>query len=214
MKKWKLFIPGAAVFALFALFTWSLGFVDVRPVGPMDSCVAYAGVNKAVHGFFGVNRLLYTLTDWAGVIAIAVARGFAAMGLAQWIRRRRICRVDGGILLLGAFYIFVFGAYAFFEMKVVNRRPILIGGILEASYPSSTTMLAMCVMPAAMLQFRRLIKRPWLMKAVNILCGAFTAFMVIGRLLCGAHWLTDILGGAMFSLSAVLIYRAALKCLE
>ena len=180
----------------------------------MDSCVAYAGVNKAVHGFFGVNWLLYTLTDWAGVIAIAVAMGFAALGLAQWIRRRRRCRVDGGRLLLGAFYIFVFGAYAFFEMKVVNRRPILIGGILEASYPSSTTMLAMCVMPAAMLQFRRLIKRLWLMKAVNILCGAFTAFMVVGRLLCGAHWLTDILGGAMFSLSAVLIYRAALKCLE
>ena len=94
----------------------------------------------------------------------------------------------------------------FFEFNVINRRPILINGFLEASYPSSTTMLAMCVLPTAMMQFKRLIKNIKIRNTVNILCGIFTAFMVVGRLVCGVHWFTDILGGLIFSVAMILLY--------
>ena len=104
------------------------------------------------------------------------------------------------------FYILVFGAYVFFEFNVINRRPILINGFLEASYPSSTTMLAMCVLPTAMMQFKRLIKNIKIRNTVNILCVIFTAFMVVGRLVCGVHWFTDILGGLIFSVAMILLY--------
>ena len=199
-------ISGLSLLATFILYTFSLTFVDLQPVGPQNSCVAYATVNQAVHDFFGVNMLLYSITDWAGVAAILVAFGFAVLGLVQWIKRKHILKVDSSILLLGVFYILVFGAYAFFEFHVINRRPVLINGILEASYPSSTTMLALCIMPTAMLQFRRLIKNRIVRISVNSLCGLFTAFMVIGRLVSGVHWFTDILGGLLFSGAMVLLY--------
>ena len=118
-------------------------------------------------------------------------------------------QVDSSILILGVFYILVFCAYVFFEFHVINRRPVLINGILEASYPSSTTMLAMCVLPTAMMQFHRLIQNHTLRKMVVVLCGLFTAFMVIGRLVCGVHWFTDIFGGLLFSIAMILLYCAA-----
>ena len=202
-------ILAAALLAAFILFTLSLTRVNRQPVGPNGSLVAYADINKAVHALFGVNMPLYHITDWAGVAAILVAFGFAVLGLVQWIGRKSISKVDSSLLVLGAFYILVFGAYAFFEFHVINRRPVLINGVLEASYPSSTTMLAMCVLFTAMLQFRRLIKAAKRRAAVNTLCGLFMAFMVLGRLVSGVHWFTDILGGALFSAGMVLLYCAA-----
>ncbi len=203
------FIFGDILLVLFVLFTWSLTFFDVQPIGPDGSSVAYASINNTVHNLFGVNMTLYNITDWAGVVAIFVTLGFAILGLVQWIKRKHILKVDSSILILGVFYIFVFGTYVFFEFHVINRRPVLINGILEASYPSSTTMLAMCVLPTAMMQFQRLIQNRKTRNAVNALCGLFTAFMVIGRLVCGVHWFTDILGGLIFSVAMILLYCAA-----
>lgn len=202
----KQFILGTTFLVMFILFTMSLKVVDMQPIGPMGSYVAYAGINKMIHELFGVNMTLYNITDWAGVVAIFVAFGFAILGLVQWIKRKSIWKVDSSILVLGVFYILVFGAYVFFEFYVINCRPILINGILEASYPSSTTMLAMCVLPTAMIQFHRLIKNYKIRNIVNILCGLFTAFMVIGRLICGVHWFTDIFGGLLFSIAMILNY--------
>ena len=202
------FVLGGILLILFVLFTWSLTFIDVQPIGPDGSSVAYASINHAVHNLFGVNLTLYNITDWAGVVAIFIALGFAIFGLIQWIKRKSICKVDSSILILGVFYILVFGAYVFFEFYVINRRPVLINGILEASYPSSTTMLAMCVLPTAMMQFHRLIKNTKARNTTNFLCGMFTAFMVIGRLVCGVHWFTDILGGLIFSVAMILLYCA------
>ena len=203
------FVLGAILLVFFVLFTWSLTFIDVQPIGPNGSSVAYASINKAVHNLFGVNMTLYNITDWAGVVAIFIALGFAILGLAQWIKRKHIWKVDSSILTLGVFYLLVFGAYVFFEFHVINRRPVLINGILEASYPSSTTMLAMCVLPTAMMQFHRLINNTRVRNTVNTLCGLFTAFMVIGRLVCGVHWFTDIIGGLLFSIAMILLYCAA-----
>ena len=211
------FILGGILLVLFVLFTWSLTFFDVQPIGPNGSSVAYASINHAVHKLFGVNMTLYNITDWAGVAAIFIALGFAVLGLVQLIKRKSIRKVDSSILILGVFYILVFSAYVFFEFHVINRRPVLINGILEASYPSSTTMLAMCVLPTAMTQFHRLIKNIKVRKAVNALCGLFTAFMVIGRLICGVHWFTDIFGGLIFSVAMILLYCSAnnsIRCLS
>ena len=208
-KTKKQFIIGTTLLLVFVLYTVSLTFVDIQPIGPQGSYVAYAGINKTVHELFGVNMMLYTITDWAGVAAIFIAFGFAILGLVQWIKRKSLLKVDSGILVLGVFYILIFGAYVFFEFNIINRRPVLINGILEASYPSSTTMLAMRVLPTAMMQLHHLIKNYKIRNTVNILCGLFTAFMVIGRLVCGVHWFTDILGGLIFSIAMVLLYCSA-----
>ena len=214
MKRNFRFWFGAGLLALFVIYTVSLTVVDLQPIGPQGSWVAYAGLNKAEHDLFGVHLILNHITDWAGVVAIFVAVAFAVLGLIQWIQRKHILKVDSNLLALGVFYIVVFGVFVFFEYHVINRRPVLINGYLEASYPSSTTMLAMCVLPTAMMQFRQYIRKMWLRKTVNILCGVFTAFMVLGRLVCGVHWFTDILGGMIFSAGMIFLYTGVMNMLK
>ena len=214
MKRNFRFWFGAGLLALFVIYTVSLTVVDLQPIGPQGSWVAYAGLNKAVHELFGVHMILYHITDWAGVVAIFVAVAFAVLGLIQWIQRKHILKVDSNLLALGVFYIVVFGVFVFFEYRMINRRPVLINGYLEASYPSSTTMLAMCVLPTAMMQFRQYIRKMWLRNTVNILCGVFTAFMVLGRLVCGVHWFTDILGGMIFSAGMIFLYTGVMNMLK
>ena len=97
-------------------------------------------------------------------------------------------------------------AYVLFEVFVINYRPVLINGCLEASYPSSTTMLALCVMPTTLMQLNPRIKSQTLKRWVGFGITAFILFMVIGRLLSGVHWFTDIIGGALLSAGLVMLY--------
>ena len=199
----KRLLASLAIFAAFLLWTTALLFVDVQPIGPLGSRVGFASLNRAVHDLTGVPPALYALTDWLMLVPFAVCMAFGALGLCQLIARRSLRRVDRSLLVLGGFYIAVIAVYLIFERFVVNYRPVLIDGVLEASYPSSTTVLVLCVMPTAALQLRARSKNRALVRCVNGLIFAFTAFMVTGRLLSGVHWLTDILGGALISASLV-----------
>ena len=197
-----------ALLASFALWTALVSLADVQAIGPKGSVVGFATLNGSVHKLTGVNWLLYTVTDWLGLVPIAVALGFAVLGLAQLISRKCLWRVDRSILALGIFYVVVIVAYLFFEAVVINYRPVLIDGQLEASYPSSTTMLVMCVMPTAAIQLNARIKNNLLRRIAITSIVAFTAFMVMGRLVSGVHWVTDIVGGALLSAGLVEGYRA------
>ena len=190
----------------FVLWTVLVRFVDMQMIGPEESSVGFATLNGYVHNLIGVNMSLYTITDWLGLIPIGVAFGFAVLGLLQWVGRKSLLKVDKSVLALGGFYIIVMAVYLLFEMVVINYRPVLINGYLEASYPSSTTMLVMCVMPTAIIQFRTRIKNDLLRRCVMFTITVFIAFMVIGRLVSGVHWITDIIGGALFSTGIVLMY--------
>ena len=205
-KNKRKLVCGASLLMAFVLWTVLVRFIGVQAIGPEDSSVGFATLNRYVHELTGVNLFLYTVTDWLGLVPIAVALGFAILGLVQLIKRKSLWNVDHSILALGAFYIAIIAVYAFFEMVVINYRPTLIDGYLEASYPSSTTMLVMCVMPTAAMQLNARIKNIVLRRCAIIAIIAFTAFMVIGRLISGVHWITDIIGGALFSSGIDLIY--------
>ena len=205
-RKQKNLCIACGLLAAFALWTLAVQTIDVRPIGPRESAVGFAALNGCIHELTGVHMALYTLTDWLGLVPVAFILGFAILGLMQWIRRRSLLKVDFSIRILGVFYIIVMAAYLFFEGFIVNYRPVLIGGALEASYPSSTTLLVTCVMPTAMMQLKRRIRRPRLRQSVNALLAAFTAFMVTGRLVSGVHWLSDIIGGLLLSAGLVMLY--------
>ena len=213
-KNKKRLVLGAGLVVVFVLWTVLVCFVDVRTIGPEGSSVGFATLNGFVHELTGVNWFLYTITDWLGLVPIAVALGFAILGLVQLIKRKSLWKVDHSILALGVFYIVVMAAYVFFEMVVINYRPTLIDGYLEASYPSSTTMLVMCVMPTAAMQLNARIKNTVFRRCAIIAIVAFTAFMVIGRLISGVHWITDIIGGAMFSIGIVTTYFSICNSLK
>jgi undecaprenyl-diphosphatase len=207
-KQQTKFCLAAALLAAFAVWTAAVRFVDIRTIGPEGSAVGFASLNGFIHRLTGVRMSLYTVTDWLGLIPLGIIFAFAVLGLMQWIRRKSLRSVDPDILLLGGFYLIVMTFYVFFEIFAVNFRPVLIEGILEVSYPSSTTMLALCVMPTAAMQFRRRIQnrvfRRWLVISITL----FTAFMVIGRLLSGVHWFSDIVGGILLSAGLDLLYSA------
>lgn len=213
-KNKKRLVWGASLLAMFVLWTILVRFVDVRTIGPEGSSVGFGTINGFVHAFTGVNWLLYTVTDWLGLVPIVVALEFAGLGLVQLIKRKSLWKVDHSVLALGVFYILVMAVYVFFEMVVINYRPILIDGYLEASYPSSTTMLVMCVMPTAAVQLNVRIKNIIVRRCAIIAIVAFVAFMVIGRLISGVHWITDIIGGALFSAGMVTTYFSICNILK
>ena len=198
-----------SLFLLGTLVLWTLlvRFVDVRAIGPEGSLVGFAALNGWFHSLTGVHMTLYTVTDWLGLVPLAFILGFGLLGLVQWIRRKQFFKVDRSILVLGLYYIVVMAAYILFEYLVINYRPVLISGILEASYPSSTTLLVLTVMPTAMLQLKERIQNRAFRNCVLVLIAAFPAFMVIGRFLSGVHWLTDILGGILLSAGLLGLYK-------
>lgn len=202
----KKLIVSMCLLAAFVLWTVAICFVDVQAIGPQGSSVGFAKINLFFHNLTGVNLGLYNITDWLGLVPIGVAFSFAILGLAQWIKRKKLAKVDRSLLVLGGFYITVMAVYFLFETVVINYRPVLIGGYLEVSYPSSTTLLVMCVMSTAIMQLRTRIKNKIFRRCVLLIIVLFIAFMVIGRLVSGVHWLTDIIGGALISSALVMMY--------
>jgi undecaprenyl-diphosphatase len=204
----KSLCTATCIVVAFVFWTAAIRSIDVQAIGPEGSTVGFATINQFVHNLTGVDMCLYTVTDWLGLVPLGFVMGFALLGLVQWIMRKHLLKVDYSILVLGGFYIIVMATYVLFEMLVINYRPVLINGHLEISYPSSTTMLVMCVMPTAIMQFDTRIKNDVLRRCVTSAITAFIVFMVIGRLISGVHWFTDIIGGALLSAGLVLMYRA------
>ena len=200
-------LAGIVLVAAFALWTVAIRLIDVQNAGPLGSEVGFATINVWFHRLTGVHMLIYTITDWLGLVPIIICMCFGVLGLVQMIHRRSLLKVDSDILLLGAYYVVVILAYLLFEMMPINYRPILIGGNLEASYPSSTTLLVLSVMPTLKYQSERRIAKPVTRKAIAVFVIVFSAFMVLGRLIAGVHWATDIVGSVFLSSGLFMIYR-------
>ena len=207
MKKKKIsLLLGFGAILAFVLWTLLIKTIDIKPIGPMESAVGFSSLNGVFHEFTGVHLWLYNLTDLLSLIPILLMLSFASLGFIQLIKRKSLRKVDFDIIALGGFYAVLAMVFLFFEVFVINYRPVLINGILEASYPSSTTLLVMCVMLAAAMQFKKRILNQKLRKAAVLTASAFTVFMVLARLISGVHWLTDIIGGILLSAGLVLIY--------
>lgn len=208
MKRQKqLSITAASIlFLLFILLTAAVRNIDVQPIGPQNSRIGLASFNIYIFNLLGENLLWYHITDFLGITAVLTALGFAVLGLVQLIKRRSILRVDTDILALGAFYVLLLAFYILFETFIINYRPILLSGKLEASYPSSHTMLVLGIMASAILQLRSRIKNVPLKTAASAILSVIIAVTVIGRILSGVHWFTDIAGGILLGSALTMLY--------
>lgn len=193
----------------FVIWTLLVCTVDVQPIGPGGSSVGFAAVNGFFRELTGTHWELYTLTDWLSLIPLLIITGFGICGMRQWIVRKSLRKVDPEILLLGGFYLSVMAVYVFFEHFAVNYRPVLIQDALEPSYPSSTTVLVLCVMRTFMMQMKS--RNLPMKKGMAVAVSVFTVLMVTGRLLSGVHWVTDIIGGILLSMGLVQLYGAACR---
>ena len=205
----KFILTGITLLVLFIVWTALVKCVDVQEIGPNGSAVGFAALNGFVHKLTGANMVLYNITDWLGIVPICFAAAFGVLGFTQLIKRKRLLSVDASILVLGVFYVVVIAIFVFFEVCVVNSRPVLIEGVMEASYPSSTTLLVTCVMPTAAMQLKERITGIKAQRACSYIIYAFSVFMVVARLISGVHWFTDIIGGLILSAGLVTIYYGA-----
>ena len=201
------FFSGLIFIMLFIVWTFAVVLVDVKPVGVNGTSVGFATLNTWFHSLTGANMTLYNITDWLGLVPVFICMGFGVFGLVQLIKRKSLFKVDKDIIFLGVYYVIVIFGYLIFEMIPINYRPILINGFMEASYPSSTTLLVLGVMPTLFFQINRRIKSKKIKIFIDILIFGFSLFMVIGRLISGVHWVTDIVGGALLSAGLVMMYR-------
>ena len=208
MSRKKYLIVAICLLAAFALWTVAVSNLDVRAIGPEGSAVGFAGLNGFFHALTGVHMELYQLTDLLSLIPLLSVPCFGFLGLSQWLRRKSLMQVDRSVLVLGGLYLATLASFLFFENYVINYRPVLIDGVLEASYPSSTTMLVLCVMPATAMQLKQRLHSLRLRRFATVLISVFTAFMVIGRLISGVHWFTDIVGGILLGSGLVMLYAA------
>ena len=205
----RLLISGSVFIAVFIIWTILIQVIDVQPIGANGSNIGFAAINGWFHELTGVHMEIYYITDWLGLVPIFICFLFGSIGFAQLVKKRSIFMVDYDIIFLGLYYILVIFGYLLFEMIPINYRPILIEGFLEASYPSSTTLLVLCVMPTLVEQVNRRLENNIMKKIVKVFTICFSVFMVLGRLISGVHWVTDIVGSILLSVGLFCVYKAA-----
>lgn len=211
MRNKKLLFWGIGLFLSFVIWTLALGFIDIQPIGVNGEYIGFASLNSFVHDYTGVNMFFYSLGDFLSIIPLGIVAVFGCMGFVQLIKRVSIFKVNKNILALGVFYVIVLLIYVFFETIVVNYRPVLIDGQVESSYPSSTTMLVLCVMITVFPEIRRYVKNMLLRRILSVLVLAFVLFMIALRILSGVHWFSDIIGGILLGLSLSSVYIFILR---
>ncbi|MCR4728206.1 MAG: phosphatase PAP2 family protein [Lachnospiraceae bacterium] len=206
------FLLPAVLFIVFVAYTFVVKYVGVEAIGPEGSKVGLAGINGAFFEKFGYNATFHRISELLGYAAIGVALCFAAIGAMELIKGKSIKKVDIRIILLGIFYVLVVAFYALFEVLVINYRPVILDEGLEASYPSSHTMLAVCVLATAVILIRELLNKSGIRTAINILLTVLLVAIVVFRLFSGVHWFTDIIGALLLSASLCSLYHAGIKC--
>ena len=205
MKKFSI---SFVLFVCFIMFTAALKFVDVQPVGPMDSEVGFATVNVFVHNLFGQNKVYDRISDFLAVLSLFVACSFAIIGAYQLLQKKSILKVDSSIILLGVTYVFVILIYVLFEKLVINFRPVLEKGVLEASYPSSHTMMILIILGTARTTMERIIHNELVLKGLRIVLAVLMVLAVAFRIMSGVHWFTDILGALFISAAVIQLYNS------
>ena len=186
------------------IYTLLVKYVDTSTIGPNGSVVGFSSLNSFVFNLTGNNMTLYKITEILGIIPILIALMYAIIGLIQVIDRKSL-KVDKELIALGILYIIVILIYVFFEKCIINYRPVLIDGILEASYPSSHTLLSICICGSALLINKYLFNNKKIYKYINIISIISMVLIVLGRLLSGVHWASDIIGSIIISITLLKI---------
>ncbi len=210
-KKKKSILYSVLLIITSIVYTIIVAKVDVKPIGPLESKVGLASINKFFMDLIGSNMKLYKLTEYLGYIPILMAGVYALIGLIQLIKRKSLKEVDREIYILACFYVIVLGVYLLFEKLVINYRPILMEGALDPSYPSSHTILALCFCGSSIIINNILFKDNKYAKYANILSFILIFAITIGRFISGVHWFSDILGGIIISLTLLQLFKTALR---
>ena len=195
--------------ALFGALVYFVTSYDVAAIGPNGSLVGLSSVNAFVRDYIGINEVFYGLSDKLGYGALGIGGLICLVWFFRlFSKKTRGDRVFGSYIVL---MIFMALSYVLFEKVVINYRPVLINGQLEASFPSSHTLLSICTLGGAAYLFATKIKCGFLRFVTVFLSVAALIAIVALRTLSGVHWATDILGGILLAAFWLSVYVAMCK---
>lgn len=214
----KTIFMGGILMVLFVIFTILVKTVNVGAVGPENSVVGFSGINKAFFDFSGQNGFCYHLSEYIGYFSFLVVFLFALYGVYELIKRKSFKKIDKQIVALGIFYVVVAVFFAIFEKVIINYRPVIedIEEGLEASYPSTHVLIIVCIMGSTSIVLSSLFRGSG-SKTVVAACVISFVLAVIGviaRLFSGVHWLTDVFGGLLLSMSLLTMFRGVINSME
>lgn len=189
-------------------YTLLVKFIDVDTIGPNGSEVGFSKLNGWFSNLVGSNMTIYKITEVLGLLVIAIVLIYGCIGIYQLVKRKSLLKVDKEIIILGCFYVLMAITYVLFEKVVINYRPILIDGELEASYPSSHTILAICIALSSLKVSKEYFNKKYI-KKINLITVVLMALVVVGRLISGVHWISDIIGGIIISLTLLSYFNTA-----
>ena len=212
MKKRNI-ITSITLIILSIVFTLLVKYIDVKPIGPNESLVGFADINKLFYNLIGSNMVIYKITEILGIIPLLIALIYIIIGIKQLITRKSILKVDKEIYLLGFFYLLVLAVYIFFEKFVINYRPVLINNILEPSYPSSHTLMSICICISSIILNKKIFRNK-IAHIENIISIIVMSLIIVGRIISGVHWFTDILGGIIISSTLVVLFYTILNSIK
>ena len=213
MKKKGVIISICLVILCIA-FTLIVKYVDVSPIGPNDSSVGLSALNKFFHELIGVNMGFYTFTNIMGAFPIIMVLAYVVVGVVQLVKRKSLLKVDKELFVLAGLYVAVLCIYVLFEKVTINFRPTLIDGELEASYPSSHTLLSLCICGSTIIYNKFMYSRIKITKYENIVAFVSLLLILFGRIVSGVHWFSDILGGMIISITLIYIFANVLTYVQ
>ena len=187
------------------VYTYLVKTYDVKSIGPNNSEVGFSKINTWFSNLIGSHMTIYKITEILGLIAILIVGIYGIIGLYQLIKRKSLLKVDKELYILCGLYVLMGGVYVFFEKFIINYRPILIDNVLEASYPSTHTMLAMCICISSLIVSRNYLRQKH-QKIVDILTILLLLGIILGRVISGVHWISDILGGLLISCTLLMYF--------
>ena len=225
MKTLRYYYSAIGWFVGFLVFTLSLKIIDVRPIlmcdmdnNPVEKLakepkVGWFALNSFVHNATGVSNDWYSITKYIGLLSFAMVAVFAGLGIWQLIQRKSLKKVDQDLMVLAVTYFITFVFYILFDLIPINYRPVIldIEEGLEASFPSTHTLLAVVIFSTAILQIRRRLKEPAVKNILTVVCLTFMFLIVGGRLISGVHWFTDIVGGIILGAAIICFYKGSCR---
>lgn len=201
-------------------YTILVAKVDVKPVGPVNpatgvtSEVGFSTINSAIAKKLEYNSTFYKISKYAGYLAFAFIAFYGVIGLAQLIKKKNLKDINKVLYALAVFYVCVAIVYALFEVLTINYRPVVMENELEASYPSSHTMLAICVCGSSLIVSHYLVKKEGFKILLNIAAVIMMILIVVTRTLSGVHWFTDIVGAIIISVFMLQTFASSIKSLN
>ena len=189
---------------------------DVEAIGPKNTEVGLAFLNEWFRNLFhygeeGYFKFWYVFTQILGYVSYAVCAFWSVLYWREVIKTKgwNGVGVDKNLMATWWLYLLTMIICLVFSRVAINYRPLVMPGKtkLAVSFPSIHVILFIIAWGSTIFHVADIFsERKKLVIVLHSICTFFMVLGIIGRMISGVNWFTDILGGIGFGLTLLLIY--------